>query len=213
MQDQQLPLTSLTLLAALRRGLRWEEFVALYGGQILRWCRQRFALQEADAEDVRQELLVKVWKYLGSYDQARGRFRTWLFRCTCNALSDLRQRLHNSNRDTATTDPDWLAHLQAPEVETLARENSLEGALELLEEEGFGDEELEKAVLQVRDRVEETTWKCFLLSVFLDLKGQDIATRLGMTPMAVYQAISRVRKLLAQAASASTEGADVPSKR
>jgi RNA polymerase sigma factor (sigma-70 family) len=210
MPDKPLPPTSLTLLAALRRGLRWEEFVALYGQQVLLWCRHRFSLQEADAEDVRQELLIKVWKYLGSYDPARGRFRNWLFRCTSHALSDLRQR---HSKENGATDQDSLDNLPAPEPgpwgSTGDLDEPLDSTLQFLEEEGFAVEEVQRAVLQVRDRVEPNTWKAFLLSVFLDLKGQEIADRLGMTPMGVYQAVCRVRKLLQRAAG--QESLDEPS--
>jgi RNA polymerase sigma-70 factor (ECF subfamily) len=204
MPEPLLPPTSLTLLAALRQGLRWEELIALYGPLILHWCRHRFGLQEADAEDLRQELLLKVWKYLGSYDPARGRFRAWLYRCTGNALRDLLQRRPVREGQTAE---EALAALPAappgpwPAAALWRAEDDLEGAVQLLEEEGFAGEDLQQAILQVRDRVAPATWKAFLLSVFLDLKGQDIADRLGMSPVSVYQAVCRVRRLIQQAAA------------
>jgi RNA polymerase sigma-70 factor (ECF subfamily) len=216
MSDPHLPPTSLTLLAALRRGLRWEEFVALYGRQVLSWCRHRFGLQEADAEDVRQELLVRVWRYLGSYDPARGRFRSWLFRCTAHALSDLEQR-RRAGREPVLLTSEALAGLADggsshwPPASPEWDEGDLEGALRHLEEEGFAEEELQAAVLRVRDRVSATTWKAFLMSVFLDLKGPQVASRLGMTPMAVYQAVCRVRRLLEEAAR--KEHGDEPPER
>ena len=37
----------------------WGEFVRRYGGLIYRWCRQR-RLQDADAQDVTQTILLRV---------------------------------------------------------------------------------------------------------------------------------------------------------
>jgi RNA polymerase sigma-70 factor (ECF subfamily) len=37
----------------------WSGFVARYGPKILHWCR-RWRLQEADAEDVTQDVLLKL---------------------------------------------------------------------------------------------------------------------------------------------------------
>src|SRR5262245_24918325 len=76
MSDQRPPATRLTLIAALREGLRWEEFVALYGRLILYWGRRDFGLQEPDAENLCQDVLLKVWQGIRGYDPARGRFRS-----------------------------------------------------------------------------------------------------------------------------------------
>src|SRR5262245_27583531 len=88
------PPTRLTLIGALRRGLRWEEFDALYGPAILARARRDFRLQDCDAENVRQEVLIRVWKGLAGYDPARGRFRAWLYACTRNAVANLCRGRH-----------------------------------------------------------------------------------------------------------------------
>ena len=64
MTGPQPPLTRLTLIGAIRQGLRWEEFVALYGRLILHWGRRDFGLQECDAENLRQEVLLRVSRAL-----------------------------------------------------------------------------------------------------------------------------------------------------
>src|SRR5262249_21773448 len=57
------PTTCVTLLTQLRRDpsdpAGWDEFVERYGRHIYRWCRQ-WKLQDADAEDVTQDILVKL---------------------------------------------------------------------------------------------------------------------------------------------------------
>src|SRR5215468_10634174 len=91
---QQPPPTRPTLLGALREGLRWEEFVALYGPLILGWGRSDFGLQASDADNLCQEVLVRVWRGIGTFDPARGRFRAWLYTCARNAAGNLRRGRH-----------------------------------------------------------------------------------------------------------------------
>ena len=56
----------------------WSEFVRRYGPQIYRWCR-RWQLQEADAEDVTQAVLLKLSEKMRTfrYDAERS-FRAYL---------------------------------------------------------------------------------------------------------------------------------------
>ena len=89
--------TSKSLLERLRQGsdqTAWTEFVHRYGQQIYRWCRA-FGLQEADAEDVTQTVLVKLTDKLRAfcYDPSRS-FRAYLKTLTHYAWCDFLE-LHN----------------------------------------------------------------------------------------------------------------------
>lgn len=55
----------------------WRRFVDRYGKKVLLW-RRRWGLQQADAENVTQEVLTKLAGRLNTYDPAEGRFRPWL---------------------------------------------------------------------------------------------------------------------------------------
>ena len=74
--------TSATLLGRVGSGpgdhVGLDGFVELYGSRIRGWCR-RWGLQEADAEDVTQDVLLRLAQKLGTfqYDPARS-FRGWL---------------------------------------------------------------------------------------------------------------------------------------
>jgi RNA polymerase sigma factor (sigma-70 family) len=190
--DSRFPITRLTLLGALGQGLRWEEFVALYGRLILYWLRRDFSLQDADAENVRQEVLVRVWRGVRGYDPSRGRFRHWLYTCTRNAALARRRPRETGGEDLlepAAPGPGWPAD-EAGDVEN---------ALAALEQDGFDREDLQRAVLHVRGRVQAATWKAFLLFEFFDLSAREIGPRLGLSPAAVNQAVFRVRRLLQEA--------------
>jgi RNA polymerase sigma-70 factor (ECF subfamily) len=66
----------------------WDAFVARYGAQIAAWCRQ-WRLQPADADDVTQNVLLKLAGYLRTfaYDPGR-RFRGQLRVMAHNACKD-----------------------------------------------------------------------------------------------------------------------------
>src|SRR5215472_9696189 len=82
MADASLPTTRVTLLTQLRQDpsdqAGWDEFVGRYGRHIYRWCRD-WNLQDADAEGVTQNILLKLTQKLRTfaYDPSRS-FRSWL---------------------------------------------------------------------------------------------------------------------------------------
>ncbi|MEL5994158.1 RNA polymerase sigma factor [Hymenobacter segetis] len=61
----------------------------------------RVVQDEAMAQDVLQEGLLKVWLSIGSYEATRGRLFTWMVRVCCNqaidALRSPRHRFHRRN--------------------------------------------------------------------------------------------------------------------
>src|SRR5262245_22432247 len=84
--------TRITLLGRLRRDPgneeAWAEFVDHYGPKLMRWCT-RWQLQEADAQDVTQNVLLKLAEKLRDfkYDPSRS-FRAWLKTIAHHACSD-----------------------------------------------------------------------------------------------------------------------------
>ena len=84
--------TSATLLARLRQvppdQAAWAQFTERYGRKVYGWCRQ-WNLQEADAEDVTQNVLLKLAEKMQTfvYDPARS-FRAWLKTVARHAWSD-----------------------------------------------------------------------------------------------------------------------------
>lgn len=61
----------------------------------------RVVQDEALAQDVLQEGLLKVWLSIGSYEATRGRLFTWMVRVCCNQAIDVlrspRHRFHRRN--------------------------------------------------------------------------------------------------------------------
>src|ERR1700732_2325418 len=65
----------------------WEEIVQTYNRRIYNIC-YRFAGSADDAEDLAQEVFIKMYRTLGSYDSSKGAFVTWVTTITRNLLVD-----------------------------------------------------------------------------------------------------------------------------
>ena len=167
MADAQLPSTRTTLLARLRNDptneVAWGEFVEHYGRHIHRWCRQ-WKLQDADAEDVTQEILVKLAQKLRNfaYDPSRS-FRGWLKTIAHHAWRDF----VDSRRAQATAGDHAVQEL----IQTLEARECLVQKLE----EAFDHELLEAAKVQVRLRVAPHTWEAFRLVALEGLPVAEVA--------------------------------------
>jgi RNA polymerase sigma-70 factor (ECF subfamily) len=180
--------TSTSLLVRLQQlpadQTAWEEFVERYGPQILGWCRQ-WQLQEADAQDVTQTVLLKLLQAMRAfrYDPEQ-RFRGWLKTVTHHVWQDL---VRGRRQLAAGGDPEADDPLQ-----TLAARDDLAERLE----GAYEQELLEQALARVRPRVQPQTWDAFRLTALDGLSAADVAARLGMALTSVYKAKSNVQKLL-----------------
>ncbi|WIW45249.1 RNA polymerase sigma factor [Bradyrhizobium sp. 62B] len=80
----------------------------------------------ADAEDVVQDTMLKVWSHRGRWQHGRAKFSTWLYRVISNRCIDLRRKPRNENVETVPE----VADGQPGAVEIIAR-NELNDMLEL----------------------------------------------------------------------------------
>ena len=157
----------------------WAEFVDRYGPQILAWCRC-WGLQEADAQDVTQTVLLQLASKLQTfaYDPAQ-RFRAWLKTLTHHAWSDFLAAWHPTVKGSGDS---GVRHL----LETAQARDELTRHLQ----EAFDQELLELATARVRARVEERTWEAYWLTAREGLSGAQTAARLGMQVGTIYKAKS-----------------------
>ena len=79
-------------------GSAWEELVRRHSRRIFNIC-YRFTGNGTDAEDLSQDVFLRVYRTLGSYRSAHGGFATWVTSVTRNLLIDQYRR---SKRDRAT---------------------------------------------------------------------------------------------------------------
>jgi RNA polymerase sigma-70 factor, ECF subfamily len=88
----------------------------------------------ADAEDVVQDTMLKVWTHRGRWQHGRAKFSTWLYRVVSNRCIDLRRKPRTENVDVvpevADSKPDASSVIERAEMNDL-----LEAAMQRLPEQ------------------------------------------------------------------------------
>jgi RNA polymerase sigma-70 factor (ECF subfamily) len=181
--------TSPSLLGRLRRDsadeVAWSEFVQRYGPQLLHWCR-KWKLQEADAEDVTQTVLVKLADKMRTfeYDPTRS-FRAYLKTLTNYAFCDF---LESRKRPGAAAGGSGVLEM----LHTVEARDDLVQQLN----SAFDQELFEEAAQRVQARVEPRTWEAFCLTAMEGQSGAAVADKLGMKVATVFKARSKVQHML-----------------
>ncbi len=161
----------------------WEGLVRAHSRKVYNLC-YRFTGRIQDAEDLTQEVFIKVFQTLRSYDSAQGTFSTWLNRVARNHLVDhyrrtRKDRVTSSLDDDSTPLPELPSTRAAPtaSVESRERRELLQAALDQM------SPDLREAVV-LRD--------------LQDLDYQEIAQVLGVPQGTVKSRINRGRLELAR---------------
>ena len=161
----------------------WEELLRAHTRKVYSIC-YRFTGRGSDAEDLTQEIFIKIFQTLKSYDAAQGTFSTWLSRVARNHLVDHYRRTRK-DRITSSLE-DELGHLEekpsvgmepVAQVEARERKEMLQGAL---------------------DRLSPDMREAVILRDFQDLDYEDIALVLGVPEGTVKSRINRGRLELAR---------------
>lgn len=94
----------------------------------------RMVLDTDEAEDITQEILIKLITRLSSFDPTRGAFRTWLYRIVANHVLSLKKASREEPLSSLAGDGDYFAALERivdgrrtslPENRVLAEESRL----------------------------------------------------------------------------------------
>jgi RNA polymerase sigma-70 factor (ECF subfamily) len=166
----------------------WNDFVERYGPQIYAWCRH-WKLQEADAQDVAQMVMLKLARAMPEFVYDPGRsFRGWLRTLTQNAWSDFMAEQRGAVRAAGDSVAADLLHSVQARDDLVCRL-----------EQAFDREMLELAMAEVRGRVEPQTWQAFELTAVKGVPAGEVAGRLHVRVGTVYQARSNVQRLIKEA--------------
>ncbi len=181
----EIPPTRASLLLRLRDprdAIAWTEFVDLYAPLVYHYARKQ-GLQDADAADLSQEVLVAVAGAIGrlEYDPGRGAFRNWLFTVVRRRLLNWRLAQGHKARGSGDT----------------ATQHLLEQHSAPAEQESEWDSEWEQRVFawaceQVRKEVSASTWQAFWETFIEGRPSKQVAEGLGLSVAAVYLARRRV---------------------
>lgn len=187
------PSTHLSLLEDFRqtdlRDRAWAAFQERYRATILLWCRRR--LQEADAEDLTQDILIKLFAALPEHqhDPTRGRFRAWLAAVVRNAVLNRLDQVARHPDRKGVGGSSFLGQLNA-----LAEDGStaeLASAMELT-----ADPVLKEAMGRAKALVKPETWDTFRMVELDGRPARDVADELGVKVGAVFRAKYRFRDVL-----------------
>jgi len=162
----------------------WHEFVEIYRPVILRLARRK-GMQEADAEDVAQQVLVTLAKAVEQHehDPKRAKFRTWLGRVAHNATLNA---LTRGKPDRGSGNSALLALLKQQVSPTGPDSDLLR--LECRREV------FRWAARQVRKEFHQATWNAFWGTAVEGRSVEVVAEELAKSRGAIYNARGRVMK-------------------
>ena len=161
----------------------WEELLRSYNRKVSNLC-YRFSGRTGDAEDLTQEIFIKIFQMLRTFDEAQGAFSTWLNRVARNHLVDHYRRTH---KDRVT------ASLEDEVIELEERPSPGEGPVARVEARE------RKELLQTGlDRLSPDMREAVILRDLQDLDYEEIAEVLGVPQGTVKSRINRGRLELAR---------------
>lgn len=187
--DENPSSTQVSLLSRLQKDDQdaWIQFVDRYGNRLFEWCGIR-GLQTADAEDVTQNVLIKIARSIKTFQYDRTMtFRGWLRTVTENAIVDYqRERLARKKV--------WQLDQS---TELLDSEEARQDLLTRLSDV-FDLELLEHAMDRVRARVDQRRWLAWKKCTREAMSGREVAETLKMPVGTVYAARFQVQKLITE---------------
>jgi RNA polymerase sigma factor (sigma-70 family) len=190
--------THLTFLLRLRDRsdeLGWRQFHERYGQLLYRYARSRGA-GHADAEDIVQDVEMYLFKAAQGfeYDARKGRFRAYLRAAVVHAMG---RRASKQAHQPTGLDPRKFDHLTSQD------------AADAHWEREWRLHRLRWAMRSVAEGFEPNTLKAFEMHVLGGRSVAETADKLGLSKGSVYQAKSRVLKVLRERLAAMDPDEDL----
>jgi RNA polymerase sigma-70 factor (ECF subfamily) len=164
-------------------GAAWEEIVSLYSRRIFNLA-YRFTSSVSGAEDLTQEVFIRIYKTLDQYDPKQGDLSNWLMRLARNLIiDDYRHRQRNPQNSMADAVDDHQYHLRA--IGTSAQRE-------------IERKELAGQVQEGIDKLPDDLRTCVILRDIEELSYQEIVDVLKIPEGTVKSRINRGRIELAK---------------
>jgi len=168
----------------------WQEIVQRYHRRIYNIC-YRFAGSADDAQDLTQEVFIKMYRTLSSYDVERGAFMTWITTITRNLLVD-HFRKSKQDRITDSLDATPSEHEDSTPLVEQIQDKSLPPDSRVQSRET--GETVHRALQKLSPDLREAV----ILRDLQDLDYREIATVLKVPEGTVKSRINRGRAELAR---------------
>ena len=168
----------------------WQEIVQQYHRRIYNIC-YRFSGSADDASDLAQEVFIKMYRTLSTFDTSRASFMTWVTTVTRNLLVDhFRKGKYDRITDSLDATPgnqeDGLTLAEQLEDRTASPEAR------------FRSQETQKLVHEALKRLSPELREAVILRDLQDLDYKDIAKVLNVPEGTVKSRINRGRTELAR---------------
>ncbi len=149
-------------------------------------------LQNAEAaRDATQEIFIKLYRSLRTFDPRKSKFSTWLYRLAANHAIDS-WRARRTRSETRLPDEPALA-------ERLARESVMAEAIQSPQDRVESKEKIDE-IRRCVEALPELQKKVFVLRYFQDLKLEEIAEMedcsLGTVKTSLFRATQTIRRRL-----------------
>jgi RNA polymerase sigma-70 factor (ECF subfamily) len=179
-----------------RDDVAWREFVEIYEPLLLRLARQR-GLQDADAAELTQDVLLAVARTIDDWDpdRERGSFRGWLSRVARNLMINALVRRQRGPRIVGGSE-----NLQR--LEEAPAPGAAESAMFDLEHRR---QLFQWAAERIRGEFRASTWQAFWRTCVDHRPVREVAAELELSPGAVYVARSRVMARLREMVKQAVE--------
>jgi RNA polymerase sigma-70 factor, ECF subfamily len=168
----------------------WEEIVQKYHRRIYNIC-YRFAGSSNDADDLTQEVFIKMYRTLNTYDVERGAFMTWVTTITRNLLVD-HFRKTKQERMTDSLDATASEHEDAMPLSERIPDQGPGPDL------GVQSRETGETVHQALQKLSPELREAVILRDLQDMDYREIATVLRVPEGTVKSRINRGRTELAR---------------
>lgn len=168
----------------------WEEIVRLHNRRIYNIC-YRFTGSQDDAEDLTQEVFIRIYKTLKSYDLERGAFTTWITTMTRNLLVD-HFRKSKQDRVTDSMDASPSADEDAPTLGEHIQDEKPRP------DETVATKQTQKMVQMALQKLSPELREAVILRDLQDMDYREIADALKVPEGTVKSRINRGRTELAR---------------
>jgi RNA polymerase sigma-70 factor (ECF subfamily) len=167
----------------------WTELVKAHHRRIYALC-YRFTGSPHDAEDLTQDVFIKVYGNLTSFDLSRGSFQTWLTTLARNLLVDHFRRT-KQQRATDSMDAGWDEAGELPMADRLMASGPTQ-------HDRAAQKEIAKMVQQALTKISPELREAVILRDLQDMDYKEIAQVLRIPEGTVKSRISRGRAELAR---------------
>lgn len=171
----------------------WEEIVRANNRRVYNIC-YRFTNSTDDAEDLAQEVFIKVYRTLASYDLEKGAFTTWLTTVTRNLLVDHFRR-SKQDRMTDSIDTNPQNDEDSPTLGDTIQDRSA------TPDETYAAKQKQKLVQEALQKLSPDLREAVILRDLQDMDYKEISAALKVPEGTVKSRINRGRTELARVLS------------